>query len=82
MTLLGAEELQEVVEDAIPRLDGGDKVKEDYEAYGMDYDSIAGECLRQFRGNKDAAALWLSGFHAAVCLASKYWEYRVPPEAE
>lgn len=78
--MLGYEELANVMEEITKNISdhGSPEVfKEEFEAFGMDFDEIGSEMKSQL-GTQDAAKL-ISGIHIGLCLAAKYWDYRTPP---
>jgi len=74
MDLLGFEEVEEVVADSLDRLHR-DGPEEEFKSFGVDYDDLADKVVDIF-GEK--APEWFAGFHSGLCLAMRYWEYRMP----
>ena len=73
--MLGYDEVEEVV------IEGHERLKEhgpsvEFEGFDIDYDNLSDRVLEIF--GKEGTACWLAGFHAALCLAMRYWEYRIP----
>lgn len=72
------DDLIEIVQEALEEIaEGGKAITDDFESFGIDYETIAEKLIGMM--GKKGAAYWLSGYHAGLHTASKHWEYRVPP---
>lgn len=76
--LLGYDELEAVVRESLDRLHR-DGPQEEMKSFGIDYDDIADHVIELFG---DRSAEWFAGFHSALCLAMRHWNYRMPQTEE
>ena len=72
--LIGYEQLLEAVEDSLARL-RKDGPEAEFASFGVDYRAIMDHIVDLFGEN---SAYWVAGFHSALCLAMREWEYRIP----